>query len=287
MKQNIKTSLGVIIILIIAATVGIFIYKIEKNQPESAQQTGFQTRKSTSAVKQPSAQSNSEISNNNQNYIEIKELGFKIPIDASMVGELTYKIVKPEGISYSSVQFSSKTGDCDAGMIDKISGTPEKNVTGESEFFTGRTSDIKQFDGYFLFHRTPQAVSCPAKYADMQQKILQAISDGFRNVVLVGQSAITNETIFKSLLEKKYGVNSVKSITSLQSTENFMRGEFDTFASKEDLDAGRDTGGGGIFLAAKVNGEWKIVFDGNGQIECKIFKPYNFPSNMISDCVNS
>ncbi|MFZ5365294.1 MAG: hypothetical protein ACOZBH_03845 [Patescibacteria group bacterium] len=42
-------------------------------------------------------------------------------------------------------------------------------------------------------------------------------------------------------------------------------------------------GEGGIFLAAKVNGEWQIVFDGNGQIPCNLSE-YGFPADMLSDC---
>jgi hypothetical protein len=39
---------------------------------------------------------------------------------------------------------------------------------------------------------------------------------------------------------------------------------------------------GGGFLAAKVDGEWKIVFDGNGQIACKDLEPYDFPADMTT-----
>lgn len=42
---------------------------------------------------------------------------------------------------------------------------------------------------------------------------------------------------------------------------------------------------GGIFLAAKIEGEWKIIFDGNGNIPCNLSK-YGFPSNMLSDCAD-
>lgn len=42
---------------------------------------------------------------------------------------------------------------------------------------------------------------------------------------------------------------------------------------------------GGIFLAAKIDGKWKIVYDGNGQIPCSLSK-YNFPSSMLSDCAD-
>lgn len=40
---------------------------------------------------------------------------------------------------------------------------------------------------------------------------------------------------------------------------------------------------GGIFLAAKVDGKWQLVFDGNGSIPCSLSK-YDFPEEMLADC---
>lgn len=43
--------------------------------------------------------------------------------------------------------------------------------------------------------------------------------------------------------------------------------------------------GGGIWFAAKVNGDWKLVFDGNGIITCSTLTPYpNFPNTLIPEC---
>lgn len=42
----------------------------------------------------------------------------------------------------------------------------------------------------------------------------------------------------------------------------------------------------GIILAAKRNNDWVIVFDGNGAYSCSDSEPYNFPKDMISDCVS-
>jgi hypothetical protein len=42
--------------------------------------------------------------------------------------------------------------------------------------------------------------------------------------------------------------------------------------------------GGGIFLAAKEDGSWKIVVDGNGAYECSFIAQYGFPDEMVSDC---
>jgi len=47
------------------------------------------------------------------------------------------------------------------------------------------------------------------------------------------------------------------------------------------------TAGGGIWFAAKVNGTWNLVWDGNGVILCKNLTTYpNFPKAMIPECYN-
>lgn len=49
-----------------------------------------------------------------------------------------------------------------------------------------------------------------------------------------------------------------------------------------------DEGGGGMWFAAKENGVWKLVWDGNGVIECSIFTLYpNFSTSMIPECYDT
>lgn len=44
-------------------------------------------------------------------------------------------------------------------------------------------------------------------------------------------------------------------------------------------------GGGGLWFAAKVNGTWQLVWDGNGIIRCSDLAAYpQFPNSMISGC---
>jgi hypothetical protein len=38
------------------------------------------------------------------------------------------------------------------------------------------------------------------------------------------------------------------------------------------------------FLAAKINDQWQLVFDGNGGIACALLRLYNFPIEMMADC---
>lgn len=44
--------------------------------------------------------------------------------------------------------------------------------------------------------------------------------------------------------------------------------------------------GGGWFLAFKNPDGWIIVDDGNGTISCEKIAPYNFPVDMVPECVD-
>ena len=112
-----------------------------------------------------------------QNYIEVKEFGVELPIDPTFAA---YKAVSG---SDSGVLFYSITGQCEGGVISKLTGTPASR---KGEFVP--SADTKQFNGFFLVYQTPQAVSCdPKKYADTQQKIMQVVKNGFKNAVLITQ----------------------------------------------------------------------------------------------------
>lgn len=45
------------------------------------------------------------------------------------------------------------------------------------------------------------------------------------------------------------------------------------------------SGGGGYFFAAKVNGVWQVIADGNGVILCTSLTNYpDFPKTLIPEC---
>ncbi len=47
----------------------------------------------------------------------------------------------------------------------------------------------------------------------------------------------------------------------------------------------KDEMGGGLWFAARVNGGWQIVYDGNGIITCDELTNYqNFPKDLIPSC---
>ncbi len=43
----------------------------------------------------------------------------------------------------------------------------------------------------------------------------------------------------------------------------------------------------GAFLAAKEGDVWQIIYDGNGSISCEEMAKFDFPEEMIEDCVNT
>jgi hypothetical protein len=49
----------------------------------------------------------------------------------------------------------------------------------------------------------------------------------------------------------------------------------------------RNDVGGGYFLAAKVGETWIIVYDGQAQPTCSQINPYNFPKEMVPECLDS
>nr|MBI5455625.1 hypothetical protein [Candidatus Levybacteria bacterium] len=44
--------------------------------------------------------------------------------------------------------------------------------------------------------------------------------------------------------------------------------------------------GGGYYLAAKAEGKWVIVYDGQSAPTCKQLESYNFPKDMVPECLN-
>jgi hypothetical protein len=82
----------------------------------------------------------------------------------------------------------------------------------------------------------------------------------------------------KQAFVKKYkkDLTEIKILVS-QETTDFARGGV-KFAMNNNF------GEGGNFLAAKIDNQWKIIYDGNGEISCQLVESYNFPEEMISDC---
>lgn len=83
----------------------------------------------------------------------------------------------------------------------------------------------------------------------------------------------TLRTIIKQLLVAKHGSTANElTITVSKHIGDYASGG----ASAQD--------GGGMWLAAKKNNEWKLVFDGNGTVDCQMIKSnYQFPVEMLKN----
>jgi hypothetical protein len=62
-----------------------------------------------------------------------------------------------------------------------------------------------------------------------------------------------------------------------------LRGGY-TFASITTLSHAKGGVDNGYCLAAKVNGNWVVVSDGQGVIDCVVVAPYGFPFSMEPEC---
>ena len=79
--------------------------------------------------------------------------------------------------------------------------------------------------------------------------------------------------IKKAMLTKHNWNEDEVTITISDSNESYARG-----GVKE-----KDAVGGGMFLAVKQEGVWKIIYDGNGAVDCTELKNvYQFPKSMLT-----
>lgn len=80
--------------------------------------------------------------------------------------------------------------------------------------------------------------------------------------------------IIKEVLDEKYSSGSADLSVSVSEID----GEYAYGTVSED-------GFGGGWYAARLNGFWTLVWDGNGQIDCVEISPYpEFPKSMIPEC---
>ena len=95
------------------------------------------------------------------------------------------------------------------------------------------------------------------------------------SAALSGNQELAGE--MKALFVSKYGVSAESWDVKVASTEgNFAKGSVNT------------NEGGGMWFAAKINGIWKLIWDGNGVIECDKISPYpTFPEEMIPECYST
>jgi len=86
-----------------------------------------------------------------------------------------------------------------------------------------------------------------------------------------------DEALIKQALVDKHGWNPDDIVVTVsKSTGRYVSGGVREKSSEV---------GGGMFFAVKTDGQWKIIFDGNGAIMCESLKDYqDLPVSMIGEC---
>ena len=113
-------------------------------------------------------------------------------------------------------------------------------------------------------------------YEKMLRTIKLVITKNITLTPTVDEEAIL-KTIIKKYINTKHGGSEDSLTISVSRIEgNYAQG------------GASDEGGGGMWFAAKEDGVWKLVWDGNGVIECSTFALYpNFPTSMIPECYDT
>jgi len=94
---------------------------------------------------------------------------------------------------------------------------------------------------------------------------------------------LTQEYLIKQLFSEKYERDvSTVYVDIIQTYPEHMSGSVQFIEPDEEQSA---PGNGGAFLAAtNQDGEWVLVFDGNGAVLCSVIEPYDFPVEMLPEC---
>ncbi len=186
-KNNIMKKRIIITAIIVVALFGLgFYFAIINKLDESIPSTSKTTRQSQSvSISQPV----STATQNTQNYLEIEELGFKIPIDSAIFDDLTYKVISKSVVRISTETLNSMNKQCERDgvvAISKISGTPNDDPSGYYKAKNIKNpKDIKQFNGFFLVINGPQYSCTEGKGYDLEKKLIHTIESGFQNISLI------------------------------------------------------------------------------------------------------
>ncbi len=92
------------------------------------------------------------------------------------------------------------------------------------------------------------------------------------------QNGKTSEKSTKEQITELYSqkYNQPVDIEVLTNTGTFAKGIYN-----------EPTSGGGIWFAAKTAKGWELAFAGNGIVPCDEINKYNFPKDMIPQCIDS
>ena len=155
----------------------------------------------------------------------------------------------------------------------------------EQDAYNLALDDLEQFYGFIN-----EDMVCVARGAagqeDQEEELEESALDLEIRCGLVDFASIeqlTQEYLIKQLFSEKYERDaSTVYVDVIQAFPEHMSGSVQFIEPDEEQPA---PGNGGAFLAATdQDGEWVLVFDGNGAILCTDIEPYDFPTEMVPEC---
>lgn len=100
----------------------------------------------------------------------------------------------------------------------------------------------------------------------------------YRNECQKGQSraaAKSDSDLIKEAMYKKINSDETKTLVTVSKIEgDYAKGGASPIGGAR----------GAYFIAAKVSGNWAIVYDGQAMPYCSQIAPYNFPKTMVPEC---
>jgi hypothetical protein len=96
-------------------------------------------------------------------------------------------------------------------------------------------------------------------------------------VTEVPQPTVDESALIKQAVYKKTGLDAVKAeVTINQNTGTHAKGNIKEFEAV----------GGAYWLAAKTDAGWICAYDGQSHPSCEQIAPYNFPKDMVPECLD-
>ena len=89
-------------------------------------------------------------------------------------------------------------------------------------------------------------------------------------------SALEIQSIKEAVYEKTGLTSLLADVTVSEYTSTYAKG-----GVKE-----KEAVGGAYFIAAKVSDKWICVYDGQSHPTCEQLEPYDFPKEMVPECLN-
>jgi hypothetical protein len=185
-----------------------------------------------------------------EDYIFIIMLVDKIPALGTVAGNSNQVIIKIEDTIFKGT------------LVKKVY---TKNLSLNKEW-----SDIYvQYDGVILKIGQPTINNSDFPFDHKYNEQIEKILNSFSFITADPQDII-------DAFKRKYPSRDYSSLTV-----TINKNHQDLFVQGSIFSVG-DTGG--VFWAAKVNGVWQIVFDGQDSPPCSTLNSYNFPDEMLSGC---